>query len=106
LWLPVDLYWLHVTANETLRQDGDIRSWIGSAAVFAKARPDVVDFAFDGMPDGFRPFGMGATFKYFLGRNTTVVPLNSPEGEKLSHESHSAILRWHPDRHQLEIATR
>ena len=105
LWLPLDLYWLSVAATDTLRQDRDIRAWIGSAAAFAKTRPDVVDFAFDGMPEGFRPFGMGATFKYFTGRNNNVVPLNSPEGAKLSQSAHSAILRWDEATHQLQIAT-
>jgi hypothetical protein len=56
-----------------------------------------------GMPDGFRPFGMGATFKYFTGRNTNVVWINSPEGTKLCEQKRGAILRWHPDRHQLQI---
>jgi hypothetical protein len=105
LWLPLDLYWLQVTATETLRQDNDIRAWMGSAAAFTKARPDVVDFAFDGIPDGFRPFGIGATFKYYLYRNINVAPLNSPEGTKLTQGSHSAILKWHSDQHRLEIAT-
>jgi hypothetical protein len=105
LWLPLDLYWLHAAATDKLRQDQDIRAWMGSAAAFAKVRPDVVDFAFDGLPDGFRQFGVGATFKYFLQRDINVVPLDSPEGAKLIQGSHVAILRWRQDKHQLEIAT-
>ena len=103
LWIPLDFYWLRTDSAEALRQDADIRAWMASARDFAKERPDVVDFAFEGMPEGFRPFGMGATFKYFTGRNTNVVWINSPEGAKLFEQKRGAILRWHSDRHQLEI---
>ena len=103
LWLPLDIYWLNQQATETLRQDSDIRVWIASARAFARVRPDVVDFAFDGSPEGFRPFGMGATFKYFTGRNINMVELSTPEGAKLSQGNRAAILRWIPDKHQLEI---
>jgi hypothetical protein len=103
LWLPFDLYWVHADAVNLLRRDADIRAWIGSARAFAKVRPEVVDFSWEGMPEGFRPFGMSATFKYFTGRNTNVVWFNSPEGIKLCQEKRGAILRWHADKHQLEI---
>jgi hypothetical protein len=105
LWLPVDVYCLNVAAADTLRQDRDIRAWIASAQAFAKGRPDVAEFAYDGTPEGFRPFGLGATFKYFLQRNVTMVPLDSPEGAKLCREGHMAILRWKQPEHRLEIET-
>ena len=103
IWIPLDFYWVHADATEALRQDADIRAWMAGARDFAKVRPDIVDFEWEGMPDGFRPFGMGATFKYYTGRNTNVVWFKSPEGVKLLQEKKGAILRWHPDRHQLEI---
>ena len=104
LWLPLDTYWLNVQATGTLRQDDDIRVWMASAKAFAKVRPDVTDFAFDGTPDGFRPFGMGATFEYFNGgRTINMVELSTPEGAKLSQGNRAAILRWIPSKHRLEI---
>jgi hypothetical protein len=103
VWLPLDLYWLQSDATVKLRREADIRVWITTARAFAKVRPEVVDFAFEGNPESFRPFGMSGTFKYFTGRNTSVVWLNSPEGAKLLQEKRGAILRWHADQHQLEI---
>ena len=105
LWLPLDIYSVNIQADNTLRRDRDIHAWFDSAAAFAKTRPDVVQFAYDGAPEGFREFGLGATFKYFLERNVTMVPLNSPEGAKLSQGGHMAILRWNQPRHRLEIET-
>ena len=105
LCLPLDLYWFNGEKNETLRQDRDIRAWIDAAGRFAKAQPNVTEFAYEGIPDGYREFGLGATFKYFLEKNVTMVPLNSPEGAKLCQGGHAAILRWDPTRHQLQIQT-
>ena len=105
LWLPLDMYWFNLAKNETLRRDRDIRAWIDAAGRFAKAQPNVTEFAYEGMPDGYREFGLGATFKYFLEKNVTMVPLNSPEGAKLRQGGHAAILRWDPARHQLQIET-
>jgi hypothetical protein len=103
LWLPLDFYYLHEKSDALLRRDDDIRQWITAARAFAKARPEVVNFAWEGTPEGFRPFGMGATFKYFTGQNIQVEWLNSPEGAKLCQGKNAAILRWHADKHQLEI---
>jgi hypothetical protein len=105
LWFPLNLYWLNAQKNETLRQDRDIRQWITSVGQFAKTGPAGSEFAYDGMPDGFRPFGLGATLKYFLFRNITMVSAASPAGARLCQTRHLAILKWDEANHQLHIQT-
>jgi hypothetical protein len=105
LWLPLDIYWVNIQKNDTLRQDRDIRAWISSAAKFARTSPHVTGYVYEGMPEGFREFGLGATLKYFLYSNVTIVRLNSAEGAKLCQGGHVAIFRWDKARHQLQIDT-
>jgi hypothetical protein len=106
VWLVIDVTFFDVARNQALRQDRDIRAWVDSARDFANAHPDISAFAYKGMPDAYRPFGLGATFKYFTGKNVTMVYLDSPEGGKLVDRGQMAILRWNPDLHQLQIETR
>jgi hypothetical protein len=105
LWLPLDLYNLNAQKNNTLRQDRDIRAWITSVARFAGTDPHIDRFAYEGMPEGFRNFGLEATVRYFLKRNVTMAPLDSTEGTKISQGGNAAILIWDQSSHQLRIET-
>jgi hypothetical protein len=106
IWLAINVYVYDDVKTEALRQDREIRAFITAAGQYAKAQPNVTDFAYDGMPAGYRAFGLGATFKYFLFKNVNMVELNSLDGEKLCDRGHMAILRFDHLQHQLQIETR
>jgi len=102
-WLPLDIYRLGIEKEITLRQDGEIREWITTVGRFLKTAPPVTEFAYDGLPEGFYPFGAEATLRYFLLRlDVPFVPIASapavPGGQR-------AILKWNAATHRLTIET-
>lgn len=104
-WMALDIHSLRAQSAVTLRQDRDIREWMTAAGHFARSRPEVHEYVYDGLPEGFYPFGAEATLRYY--RRTLDVPLapaGSPEEAGFGRNGPVALLRW--DGHRLEIGMR
>jgi hypothetical protein len=105
LWLPLDLHALETQRNDTLRQDGEIREWMTTFARYAPTAPPGTTFVYRGLPEGFKPFGIEATVRYFINRwDITVPAYDSPEGAQFLRNGHTTLLLWDGVRHRLEIA--
>lgn len=103
-WLPLDVYQLGIQRDATLRQDRDIREWIDTVGRFTKTAPPATQFAYDGLPGGFYPFGAEATLRYFLvSLDVPLAPVNSPEAAKFGQSGRVAVLRWDAPSHRLLI---
>ena len=107
LFIRPELHALRTQRREIFRLNRDIRTYITSVEEFVKVRPGLSRFAYDGLPEGFQPFGVEGAVKYFLYKlDVDIVPLKSPEGTAMQQAGNMAILRWDDGTHQLHGETR
>jgi len=105
LFLPLEIYSLRQQADYTLRADRDIREWITSVGDYLKTAPAASAYIYDGLPQGFEPFGAQATVRYFLHRlEVPMAAARSPEAERLGKAGNAILLRWSAAGRRLEIA--
>ncbi len=104
LWTPLDIHWLRLQRNDTLRRDQDAREFLTTLGKFAKSRPAVTGFAYKGVPEGFHAWGLESGVKYFFRRLDVTIPsADSPEGAALQRNGRTAVLNWDEARRKLEI---
>jgi hypothetical protein len=103
-FLAPDIHFLRQQTNDTLRTDGDIRRWMTSVGEYTGRAPAAAGYIYDGLPQGFEPFGAQATLRYFLHRlDVPMAAAPSPEAAVLVNAGKVAILRWNPAGHRLEV---
>ena len=106
LFIWPEVHALRLQRRETFRLNRDIRTYITSVDEFVKIRPGLSRFAYDGLPEGFQPFGVEGAVKYFLHKlDVDIVPLKSPEGDGMRKAGNMAILHWDDRDHQLRVET-
>jgi hypothetical protein len=104
LWAPLDLQWLQTRSGEALRQGAEARTWMNGVGGFIRGKPPVNAFVYEGMPEGFRPFGVEAAVKYFTYRLNVDVPrADSPQGIEVLQTRRAAVLEWDPEKRRLTI---
>ena len=105
-WLPLDIHWLNLQRDVTLRQDGDAREWITTLGKFAQTGPPAGGFVYSGLPEGFHTWGMEGAVKYFYRILDVTIPvIDSPEAGQRLRSGRVAILNWDAAGHRLEIRT-
>jgi hypothetical protein len=107
LWLPMDIHELRLRRRETLANDDEVRTWMGTVRRFAASKEKVDAFVFSGTPTAFHQWGVEGALKYFYERNDlTVKYLGEPEVATLMQTRRVALLSWDASRKRLDIAIR
>jgi hypothetical protein len=101
--LPQNIHWLRLQRRDTLRQDAQIRAWMGTLRDFASGNPQVDGVVYQGLPEGFPAFGVSGAVHYILAAGTRVAAGNTAEGDKLSQSARVAYLRWDCESRRLAI---
>jgi hypothetical protein len=107
LWLPMDLHELRVRRRDTLANDGEVRTWMGTVRGFAAGNPRVDAFVYSGTPGGFHQWGVEGALKYFYERNDlTVKRAGEADAAALMATRRVALLNWDAGRQRLDIVVR
>jgi hypothetical protein len=107
LWLPMDLHELRVRRRDTLANDDEVRTWMGTVRGFAAGNPRVDAFVYSGTPGGFHQWGVEGALKYFYERNdVTVKRAGEADAAALMETRRVALLNWDAGRKRLDIVVR
>jgi hypothetical protein len=103
-FLPLDYRAFRAQRDETLALDRDVKSWITTAARFARSKPEIDTVVFAASPRGFGRSGAEAALRYvFQDQGLPIVYTDDKEAPALAHREKVAFLTWDFDTHRLYI---
>jgi hypothetical protein len=98
---------LRLRRRETLANDDEVRTWMGTVRRFAAGNEKVDGFVFSGTPAGFDQFGVEGALKYFYERDDlTVKYVGAADAAALIETRRVALLNWDAGRKRLDIVVR
>jgi hypothetical protein len=107
VWMPFNLRHLRDERRATLDLDDRIFAFVDSTQKFSAKNPEIADFVYDSIPEGFNDWGVAGAWN--IVHNRTDLPalyFMSPEGVKVLAERTVAFGSWDPARRQLTVSVR